>query len=220
MDGFANLDDFDVFQSEKGVFINNGSVEQLLDLHVEFVGGTLIGSGPCEFSRIGTRVVPNGVLQFKRAFISNPCCNEFISLAQTEFDLEPGVDQLSITGNLGRLQLEGTVNIVSNPEPDVYTLISYTPSNSGIVKTVDLKLGTVPTGITAELVEIGNTVSVVITTELLGDVNCDGFVNLLDVGSFVDAITSGQYHSKADINQDGVVDLLDVTPFVALLAGG
>ena len=122
MDGFANLDDFDVFQSEKGVFINNGSVEQLLDLHVEFVGGTLIGSGPCEFSRIGTRVVPNGVLQFKRAFISNPCCNEFISLAQTEFDLEPGVDQLSITGNLGRLQLEGTVNIVSNPEPDVCLL--------------------------------------------------------------------------------------------------
>ena len=53
-----------------------------------------------------------------------------------------------------------------------------------------------------------------------GDVNCDGEVNLLDVEPFVDALTSGQYNSKADVNQDGVVDLLDVAPFVDLLAGG
>ena len=54
---------------------------------------------------------------------------------------------------------------------------------------------------------------------LLGDVNCDGSVNLLDVGPFVDLISSGGFSDKADINLDGVVDLLDVQPFVDLLAG-
>ena len=57
-------------------------------------------------------------------------------------------------------------------------------------------------------------------TGLPGDVNCDGEVNLLDVGPFVDVLTSGEFNAKADVNQDGVVDLLDVVPFVELLAGG
>ncbi len=54
--------------------------------------------------------------------------------------------------------------------------------------------------------------------EIKGDVNCDGVVNLLDVGPFVDVITGGgPYNVKADVNCDGVNDLLDVQPFVALL---
>ena len=57
------------------------------------------------------------------------------------------------------------------------------------------------------------------TAGLLGDVNCDGEVNLLDVGPFVELITSGGFSEKADINQDGTVDLLDVAPFVELLTG-
>ena len=56
-------------------------------------------------------------------------------------------------------------------------------------------------------------------TALLGDVNCDGDVNLLDVAPFVESITSGSFNPKADISQDGVVDLLDVSPFVELLTG-
>ena len=54
---------------------------------------------------------------------------------------------------------------------------------------------------------------------LLGDVNCDGTVNLLDVAPFVDAIMNGVFDPKADINEDGMVNLLDVNPFVALLTG-
>ena len=53
---------------------------------------------------------------------------------------------------------------------------------------------------------------------ILGDVNCDGVVNLLDVTPFVELLTSGGFSAKADINQDGAVDLLDVTPFVELLS--
>ena len=54
---------------------------------------------------------------------------------------------------------------------------------------------------------------------LLGDVNGDGEVNLLDVGPFVAAITSGVYIPEADINGDLLVNLLDVGPFVDLLSG-
>ena len=53
---------------------------------------------------------------------------------------------------------------------------------------------------------------------ILGDVNQDGAVNLLDVAPFIDALTSGMYEIRADINCDGSVDLLDVSLFVELLA--
>ena len=52
---------------------------------------------------------------------------------------------------------------------------------------------------------------------LLGDVNQDGVVNLLDVSPFVQLVSSGEFLAEADINEDGVVNLLDVDPFVALL---
>ena len=55
---------------------------------------------------------------------------------------------------------------------------------------------------------------------LLGDVNQDGAVDLLDVGPFVDLLISGEFQAEADTNQDGAVDLLDVGPFVDILTGG
>ena len=54
---------------------------------------------------------------------------------------------------------------------------------------------------------------------LVGDVNLDGDVNLLDVAPFVDLISTGTFQLEADINEDGQVNLLDVSPFVMLLAG-
>ena len=54
---------------------------------------------------------------------------------------------------------------------------------------------------------------------LLGDVNRDGLVNLLDVGGFVDLLAVGGYQAEADMDQNGEFNLLDVTPFVDLLAG-
>ena len=54
---------------------------------------------------------------------------------------------------------------------------------------------------------------------LLGDVNMDNVVNLLDVGPFVELLSNGGFQVEADINQDGAVNLLDVSLFVAILAG-
>ena len=57
------------------------------------------------------------------------------------------------------------------------------------------------------------------TDVLLGDVNQDGVVNLLDVGPFIDLLNSNGFQLEADINEDGVVNLLDIAPFVMLLSG-
>ena len=54
----------------------------------------------------------------------------------------------------------------------------------------------------------------------LGDVNCDGVVDLLDVQPFVDLLASGGFSDKADMNGDGTVNLLDVDLFVDALLGG
>ena len=55
---------------------------------------------------------------------------------------------------------------------------------------------------------------------LMGDINCDGAVNLLDVAPFVDLISNGLFSAKADFAGDGTVNLLDVGPFVDALSGG
>lgn len=54
---------------------------------------------------------------------------------------------------------------------------------------------------------------------LLGDVNLDGDVSLLDVAPFVELIAGSQFQIEADINQDGAVNTLDVFGMVNLLSG-
>ncbi len=54
---------------------------------------------------------------------------------------------------------------------------------------------------------------------LLGDLNGDGSVDLLDVEPFVQLIVIGGFQIEADVNKDGRVNLLDVELFVDLLVG-
>ena len=53
---------------------------------------------------------------------------------------------------------------------------------------------------------------------VIGDLNGDFAVNLLDIGPFVDLLVSGGFTPPADINSDGAVDLLDVPVFIELLS--
>ena len=55
---------------------------------------------------------------------------------------------------------------------------------------------------------------------LIGDVNCDDKIDLLDIEPFVDLLNSGDYRLKADVNRDGVVDLRDVQPLANLILAG
>lgn len=54
---------------------------------------------------------------------------------------------------------------------------------------------------------------------LVGDVNCDGAIDLADIPAFVSVLSNGEYFAKADINQDDLVSLADIPPFVELLSG-
>ena len=62
---------------------------------------------------------------------------------------------------------------------------------------------------TASFAQLWGAISIVAD---VGDINCDGLVNLLDVEPFVDLLTSNEFDVKGDINQDGSVDLLESSP--------
>ncbi|TWT45199.1 hypothetical protein RAS1_16210 [Phycisphaerae bacterium RAS1] len=62
----------------------------------------------------------------------------------------------------------------------------------------------------------------------VGDMNCDGVLNTLDINPFVLALSDPAGYaaafpdctiSHADVNADGFVDVLDINPFVLLLSG-
>ena len=51
----------------------------------------------------------------------------------------------------------------------------------------------------------------------LGDIDCDGLINSLDIQFFVNQLLTGSYTTRADVNQDGFVNDADVPGFVSLL---
>ena len=61
---------------------------------------------------------------------------------------------------------------------------------------------------------------------LLGDLNCDGEINALDIEGFVFALFDPQRYEEmfpncdinnGDVNGDGTIDALDIEPFLGLL---
>ncbi len=104
------------------------------------------------------------------------------------------------TADIDITLLNGTTVVASSARADVtHEGFQYTtPSNASLV----MEITSNATGV------------------LLGDVNGDGSVNLLDVQPFVDAVASGSDNPAADLNGDGAVNLLDVDGFVAALTGG
>lgn len=64
--------------------------------------------------------------------------------------------------------------------------------------------------------------------QLLGDLNCDGFISVSDIGPFVLALTDPAGYATqfpncdinlADLNNDNTISVSDIGPFVALLQG-
>ena len=55
-------------------------------------------------------------------------------------------------------------------------------------------------------------------TNLVGDVNHDGEVSIMDVTALIDMLISGDFSDMAgDVNQDGMITIMDVTTLIDLL---
>ena len=55
---------------------------------------------------------------------------------------------------------------------------------------------------------------------LLGDINEDGILNILDIVLMVNMILSNEYSVVADVNEDGFINILDIVLMVNILVGG
>ena len=53
---------------------------------------------------------------------------------------------------------------------------------------------------------------------VLGDVDLSGAVDFLDIGPFIELLSSNGFQDEADIDRSGVVDFLDIGPFIGLLS--
>ena len=56
-------------------------------------------------------------------------------------------------------------------------------------------------------------------SSLIGDINNDNTVNVLDIVETVNIILSNQYNENADLNQDGSNNILDIVILVNIIIG-
>ena len=55
------------------------------------------------------------------------------------------------------------------------------------------------------------------TNLVLGDINSDGVIDILDIIMIVNIIISGQYNGLADLNSDGIINVLDIIQLVNII---
>jgi hypothetical protein len=54
---------------------------------------------------------------------------------------------------------------------------------------------------------------------ILGDINGDGILNILDIVSLVNLVLTGDYEISGDVNQDSELNILDIVTLVNLILG-
>ncbi len=54
-------------------------------------------------------------------------------------------------------------------------------------------------------------------SSLIGDLNGDELVNILDIVQLSGMILSGEYSSNADLNSDGIVNILDIVQIINII---
>ena len=114
----------------------------------------------------------------------------------------------SFNGSIGEL---GTIEVFPDPNG---VFVGVVATNGDNIFNVDFS------AVGGELEELIDNVAFGTVEILLGDINCDGDVDLEDVAPFVAVHNSGAYDPKADMNQDDFVSLLDIVPFVVVVTGG
>ncbi|TWT46150.1 Glycosyl hydrolase family 57 [Phycisphaerae bacterium RAS1] len=143
------------------------------------------------------------------------------------FDLSNGAAAQAATGANGGV-LEGQINLrqeLGGTLPSVaYLAVGAYATNDGggLIRQV-------PPPVAANgSIEANEYIEFSLITELEGDANCDGSVDILDINAFVLALSDASAYAAAypncpiansDVNDDGQVNVLDINPFVTLLAG-
>ena len=51
----------------------------------------------------------------------------------------------------------------------------------------------------------------------LGDINADGFINVLDVVVIVNIVLNNEYNQLADLNDDNIINVLDIVQIVNII---
>jgi len=52
---------------------------------------------------------------------------------------------------------------------------------------------------------------------MVGDLNNDGILDVIDIIAMVNIILDNSYTSSADINQNGIVDIVDIIALVNII---
>ena len=119
--------------------------------------------------------------------------------------------------------LEGDLTVEFLPEfaPVNGTVITLLQASAISGDFSSINVAGLPAGFEAIVVTAFDEVLLAISGQdfLLGDVNQDGVVNLLDVQPFIELLNSSTFQEEADTNGDGVVNLLDIEPFIDLISG-
>ena len=222
------------FTEGRGVIIGNlthNGDEIFVTPQNEFVvDGNYSGIGPMDGGGLATflgEINPGSA--GSTAVVDLDVSVEFSSSSELRIELGgTGIGQYDRLNIGGGLDLEGCELSVSMtdgflPEAgDSFVIVDIGGSTSGFFAGLGSQVSefTSVEGIEFLLVYNNDEIELIAleTAVLLGDVNMDGIVNLLDVGPFVDALTNGTFIAEADVNQDGSVNLLDAGPFVDILS--
>tara|TARA_B100000965_G_scaffold331205_1_gene295275 strand:- start:423 stop:932 length:510 start_codon:yes stop_codon:yes gene_type:complete len=74
----------------------------------------------------------------------------------------------------------------------------------------DAEVNTLLTAIDELVAEIDDSI-------ILGDVNNDGIINVLDIIAIVNLVLANEYDEIADVNEDGVLNVLDIISIVNII---
>ena len=202
---------------------NSNPVPVSDEVEIRIVGaGASSGFGNTHFyaASVGASFVsdPNGVPLDPTGIMEIGGDYGQLANATLKIDLQgdqPGEhDQLQVSGDV---TLNGTLEVstINGFEPlegqtfDIITGESISGTFSNIV---------LADGLDVNVVYTNTTVSLELSSRLLGDINRDGEVGFLDITPFIALLSSSTYQFEADINGDGGINFLDISAFIGLLA--
>ena len=140
-----------------------------------------------------------------------------IELDRSTAILEPG-ETLQLKAELQPIEAMYNEVLWGSSNPDVATI-----SNDGLVTAVNVGTATI-TAMTTDGSNLSASCVVTVCTEIMGDADCNGAVNISDVTALIDYLLSGDASaivlSNADCDGSGAVNISDVTLLIDYLLTG